>query len=432
MARLLIHFARYGPYHHARLRAAHTVLAPLGWEVIGLEIAGTDATYVWDDCKSGADGPQVVTAFPDRIYEQITRFQYRQSLLPLLESLKPDVMAIAGWGSVDARQCSAWCRRKNVRRIVMSETRAADGRRVWWKEQWKRHLLSGFDGALVGGASHRDYLIQLGMRRDCIERGYNVVDDGYFAAEAERHKKAALSQQRPYFLASNRFIERKNLMRLVEAYASFSHQRSLKAPASPPWSLVLLGDGDQKPALMARARELGLEVVAAAPWEEDAKTTALTMHAGAMPMAASDRSQWLRPVVYFPGFRQIEELSRFYAHAGCFIHPAMEEPWGLVINEAMASGLPVLSSVNVGAAEELVDDGVNGWKFDPADTEALAALMLTLSTQRPESLEAMGAASRRILAERAPTAAFGRGLASLLTRVGESGWAFQTRLMSIL
>jgi glycosyltransferase involved in cell wall biosynthesis len=418
MPRLLIHFARYGPYHQARLRAARMVLAPLGWEVIGLEIAGTDATYAWDDRKSGADSPEVVTAFPDRIYEQIARFEYRQSLMPLLDSLKPDAMAIAGWGSVDARLCSAWCRKKNVRRIVMSETRAADGRRVWWREQLKRHLLSGFDGALVGGASHRDYLIQLGMRRDCIERGYNVVDDGYFAAEAERHKKTALTQQRSYFLASNRFIERKNLLTLIEAYASFSHQLSLKAPALLSWSLCLLGDGDQKSALMARARELGLEVVAAAPWEEDAKTTAPIMHAGAGPMAASDRNQRLRPVVYFPGFRQIEELSWFYAHAGCFIHPAMEEPWGLVINEAMASGLPILTSANVGAAEELVDDGVNGWKFDPADMEALAALMLAFSTQRPESLKAMGAASRRILAERAPTAAFGRGLASLLSRVG--------------
>jgi 1,2-diacylglycerol 3-alpha-glucosyltransferase len=418
MPRLLIHFARYGPYHQARLRAAHMVLAPLGWEVIGLEIAGTDATYAWDESKSRVDGPQVVTAFPDRIYEEITRSQYRPTLLPLLHSLKPDAMAIAGWGSVDARQCLAWCRRKNVRRIVMSETRAADGRRVWWKEQLKRHLLSEFDGALVGGASHRDYLIQLGMRRDCIERGYNVVDDGYFAAETERHKKAACRQRRPYFLASNRFIERKNLLRLIEAYASCSHYLTPTAPESTPWSLCLLGDGDQKAALMARASELGLDVVASAPWEVDVHHATSATHTGAKAMAATEQRQRFRPTVYFPGFRQIEELPRFYAHAGCFIHPAMEEPWGLVINEAMASGLPVLSSSNVGAAKELVDDGLNGWKFDPTDVKALADLMLTLCSQRPENLESMGAASRRILAERAPTVAFGHGLASLLSRVG--------------
>jgi hypothetical protein len=67
MPRLLIHFARYGPYHHARLKAAHEVLAPLGWEVIGLEIAGTDSTYASNEAKGSADGPRVVTAFPGSI-----------------------------------------------------------------------------------------------------------------------------------------------------------------------------------------------------------------------------------------------------------------------------------------------------------------------------------------------------------------------------
>jgi 1,2-diacylglycerol 3-alpha-glucosyltransferase len=255
------------------------------------------------------------------------------------------------------------------------------------------------------------------MRSDRIEMGYNVVDDGYFAQEAERHKKTGRRQHRPYFLASNRFIERKNLLRLIEEYASSWHQLSLKAPKLTPWSLCLLGDGDQKLALLARARELGLDVVDAAPWNVEAQRKPFKTPTHDLAMGGTARPQRFEPTVYFPGFRQIDELSRFYAHAGCFMHPAMEEPWGLVINEAMASGLPMLSSANVGAAEELVDDGVNGWKFDPTDVKALADLMLSVSTQRPERLESMGFASCRILAGRAPTA-FGHGLASLLTRVG--------------
>jgi len=72
MPRLLIHFARYGPYHHARLKSAAEALAPLGWEVIGLEIAGTDATYAWDETKSKTTSARVITAFPGRVYEEIT------------------------------------------------------------------------------------------------------------------------------------------------------------------------------------------------------------------------------------------------------------------------------------------------------------------------------------------------------------------------
>jgi glycosyltransferase involved in cell wall biosynthesis len=563
--RLLIHFARFGPYHHARLRAAHEVLGPLGWEVIGLETAGTDATYAWDATKGAADGARVVTAFPGRVYEEITAAEYRATLLPLLGSLKPNAMAIAGWGSTDARICLDWCRKHGVRRFVMSETRAADGKRVWWKELVKRYLISRFDGALVGGKSHRDYLVSLGMKPERIAFGYNVVDNGYFsektqdyktqdtrrkergqrsegggeerelsvvgcqlsegkgegdrgqgtsniehrtltiertgedggrragpapstkhAAEPQNQAQSTRHQARgvaaPFFLASNRFIERKNLARLIEAYAEYvkrcpstvvrgrneevRKEESGVGGQAPglvsclpgiagqaatgvfersdlvsPWHLVLLGDGELKPALIAQCQRLGLTVIESAPWEvpghtpeqgtsniehrtsnfdkeqstkhEEPSTAAQSLPSTKHKAQSTKHAPQARGTVFFPGFRQIEELPRFYAHAGCFVHPALEEPWGLVLNEAMAVGLPVLSSNNVGAAEELVEDGVNGWKFDPEDAEQMASLMAKISAFN-FTLSAFASASRRILEERCPTRAFGEGLLRLL------------------
>lgn len=394
--RLLIHFSRYGPYHRARLKSATEALAPLGWDVIGLEIAGTDSTYDWDKTKSEKTDPRVITAFTDRVYEEITAVEYRRVLFPLLDSLAPTVIAIAGWGSTDAQYCLSWCRKNNTRRIVMSETRAADGHRVWWKEWIKRYLISRFDGALVGGKSHRDYLVKLGMCADKIRYGYNVVDNEYFANESLKHRIADSPTPLAYFLSSNRFIDRKNLSRLIEAYSSYIQKSSVNQ--SPIWPLVLLGDGKQKSSLIVKCHALGLTVIESAPWESP------------LPPDPSTPSQG---TVYFPGFRQIEELPRFYAHANCFIHPALEEPWGLVINEAMACGLPILSSNNVGASEELIDDGVNGWKFDPEDTETLAALMVKISI--PDfPLSTFSEASRQILEARCPTKAFGQGLAGLL------------------
>jgi glycosyltransferase involved in cell wall biosynthesis len=578
--RLIIHFARYGPYHHARLRAAHEVLSPQGWEVIGLETAGQDATYAWDESKGAGGGPRVVTAFPGRVHEEIRAAEYRQVLRPLLDSLRPDAMAIAGWGSGDARTCLDWCRRNQVRPIVMSETRAADGRRVWWKERIKRFLISRFDAALVGGESHRDYLVNLGMKPEHIAFGYNVVDNEYFEEECLKVRKSEglkvgeeqlrernqvsgakeeddkapdvseitdhgspITAHSPYFLASNRFVERKNLSRLVEAYASYvrrgqgpevrgqetgvseetegdcaqtsqieNHQSSIVNP-SPLWNLCLLGDGELKADLITQCKGLGLEVIAAAPWESSVITgsclppplsSSLTTdpcplapdssashshlaplgtsglaqrsgptdpcplppdssasHSHLAPMGTSGLAQrsgptdpWPLPpdssashshlapmgtsglaqrsgptdpwplttdpcpltpgTVYFPGFRQIEELPRFYAAAACFIHPALEEPWGLVLNEAMACGLPILASRNGGAAEELVVDGVNGWGFDAADVADMASALERVAALADDELRQFGAASERILEERCPTAAFGRGLRELL------------------
>ena len=193
MRRLLVHFARYGAYHRARLRTAVEALAPHGWEVFGLEIASTDSTYAWAEVAPPTEKdigePLIITAFPGLVHEEITAAEYRRVLHPLLDGLAPDAMAIAGWGSRDAASCLSWCRRHEVRRIVMSETRHADGRRVWWKEMLKHYVIARFDAALVGGKSHRDYLVKLGLPADKIRLGYNVVDNGYFAAEAERWRE---------------------------------------------------------------------------------------------------------------------------------------------------------------------------------------------------------------------------------------------------
>jgi glycosyltransferase involved in cell wall biosynthesis len=413
MARLIIQFTRYGPYHHARLRSARQAFAGSGWEVIGLEVAGTDETYAWDEVSNGGgEGTGLLTVFPGRVYEQIAPRELRRGMLERLDAVAADAVVIAGWGSVDARTCLAWCRRRRVPGIVMSETRAADGHRVWWKEQLKRLLIARYDGALVGGASHKEYLISLGMRSERIHTGYNVVDNGYFAAESARYRSAEPTPQQAYFLASNRFIERKNLTTLISAYAGYVRQAQACAterprrdrmdaplghgPSSAIWPLVLLGDGELKSTLFAKCIELGLTVIKSAPWEtaETRPSPSATLPAG---------------TVYFPGFRQLEELPRFFAHAGCFVHPALEEPWGLVINEAMACGLPILSSRNVGAAEELVVDGVNGWLFNATDMKEIRDCLLRVSAPGFPSA-AFAASSRQLLENRAPLAAFGDGL----------------------
>jgi glycosyltransferase involved in cell wall biosynthesis len=399
---LVIHFARFGPYHHARLKAAMQALQPIGWQVVGLETAGSDATYAWDAENRADFEPPLITAFPNRVHEEISRAECKQGLYPLLSKLQPDAMAIAGWGSNDALTSLGWCRQHGVKSIVMSESREVDGRRVWWKEWIKRLLIRRFDRALVGGKSHRDYLVKLGMSSDRIRLGYNVVDNAFFLGQSSswRVKDHQLGVAiNPYILASNRFVPRKNLIRLVQAFAAVTCTETLDDPGTS--DLCLVGDGPERAALLSTCEALGLPVVDSAPWEVNSVVSS----------AATG------PRVFLPGFRQIDELPRFYAHACCFVHPAISEPWGLVINEAMACSLPVLSSTNCGAAEELVCDGVNGYLFDPLNTAAITRCLKTFLNLSPEVRAEMGAASALTLERICPVDAFGTGLRELLSEL---------------
>ncbi|WP_255441675.1 glycosyltransferase [Cyanobium sp. BSA11S] len=278
----------------------------------------------------------------------------------------------------------------------MSETREADGRRLWWRERLKARRIRSFAAALVGGQSHQAYLRKLGFGGP-ISLGYDVIDNQFFQAQAQRYRREASAQGltlRPYLLASNRFVGRKNLGSLLDAFA----QVAASIDSSQPFDLCLLGDGQQRAMLEQRCRHRGLPCLKAAPWD---------------PQAISEPSDSCR--VLFPGFRQIDELSRFYAHAVAFVHPALSEPWGLVINEAMAAALPILCSSNVGAAEELLEEGVNGFLFNPADTHSIAACLRRFLALSDQEQLAMGQASSRLLAERCPTSAFGEGLHLLLS-----------------
>jgi len=179
------------------------------------------------------------------------------------------------------------------------------------------------------------------------------------------------------------------------------------------WPLVLLGEGKLREELEALCIELGLRTATSADAACASRGSGnlircnnLVSNSPSLCSVSSVVDSPMHPIdmglVVFAGFRQIEELPFFYRGAGAFIHPAISEPWGLVINEAMASGLPILSSKNVGAAEELVRDGINGFTFDPENIQELTSVLVTMAEMRVEQRAAMGEASRRMIADWGP------------------------------
>ena len=112
--------------------------------------------------------------------------------------------------------------------VVMSESSRQDEPRTWWKEAIKRRIVGLYSAALVGGQRHVEYLAELGMPRERIFTGYDVVDNRYFRHKAEevRSQRSEVRQKyalpENYFLASARFIEKKNLSTLIRSLRGIS------------------------------------------------------------------------------------------------------------------------------------------------------------------------------------------------------------------
>ena len=400
--KVAILFDNFGPYHLARLIGASRVV-----EVLGVEFAGSSHDYVWERSEA-SHTLRTETLFPESSSRQVATRDFKDRLTKVLEDFAPDAVAIPGWSGRGAFLALEWCGKNKVPAIVMSESTAHDEVRSHWREWIKRQYVGQCAAALVGGCPHQKYMQDLGMAPERIQQGYDAVDNHYFKEKAESIKLEHASSEGHafpgnYFLVSARFIEKKNLFRVLDAYASYSHASDNLTSAR--WPLVMLGDGELKSQLLAHCAKLGLNVVVGAPWESSATTDSSNLTSG---------------TVFFPGFRQIDELPLFYAHAGTFIHASTTEQWGLVVNEAMACGLPVIVSKRVGCADDLVQEGVNGFTFDPYDVDALSGLMSRISSLPSEKLTEMGRHSEEMISSWGPER-FGAGLKAAVDKALELG-----------
>jgi glycosyltransferase involved in cell wall biosynthesis len=129
------------------------------------------------------------------------------------------------------------------------------------------------------------------------------------------------------------------------------------------------------------------------------------------PLRATLNSQLstlnLNEHVHLPGFKPYDELPVYYALASAFVHASTTEQWGLVVNEAIASGLPVIVSDRCGCVPEVINS--NGFTFNPTSENELTARLLEMASLSDEERKRLGDNSYRIAANFAPER-FGEGL----------------------
>lgn len=346
--KVVLFFANYGPYHLSRLDACHNLAKKLDWAIVPLELTRLGIAYDWET-QIDKLSLHILSILGNQEPNQVGFSYLLQSLNKTLQRINPDVIAIAGYSRPVMLAAQVWCFCFQVPTILMSDSKEDDAQRNWFFEKIKTLLIQKYSAALVAGRPHKRYLVNLGMAPESIFLGYDVVGNESFSPKNINHHSRPIKKQ--FFLAINRFLYRKNLLFVLDAYAAF------RLKSSFPWDLVLCGSGQMLPEIKKKIDQHNLE-----------------------------------NYVHLPGFLQQKQLLPYFATSSCFIHASLQEQWGLVVNEAMAASLPVLVSNRCGCFEDLVIEGVNGYGFDPENQQQLTNLMIKISSGDVD-LESMGKAS---------------------------------------
>lgn len=353
-------FVNFGPYHIARLTALRAIA-----KVDAIEYAMEQGLYGWIVDKSKL---QLLT-LQDSALEDRTPWWFAKSLLRLwryLARVRPTSILIPGYADTLSVTAALWGRFNGTRNVLMFESTEGDFPRYRFKEAVKSVLVRMlYDTALVGGIRSADYLKRLGMPADRVFKKYDIIDNHCFE-EGVRTLRADSDRRdwqlpQDYFVIVARLSPEKNLSAVLNAFHMY---RALGGR----WDLVIVGRGPQMAELLSITKDLG---------EEE--------------------------TVRFVGFKNGPELLPYYAFANCFILNSIREPWGLVVNEAMASGLPVIVSSACGCVPELVKEGQNGYIVDPESCNSLVEAMHRMEHLPVDVRNRMAAASSAIIEEFSPS-----------------------------
>jgi glycosyltransferase involved in cell wall biosynthesis len=266
-----------------------------------------------------------------------------QKVAGALQKANPDVIVCGGYNYLASWQALRWARRNRTPFLLWCESTANDnraGHRVI--ESLKKSFFDKCDGCIVPGTAAGKYARQMGVSPEYIFMAPNAVDNELFASHANDARRNAprvradLNLPAQYFLFAGRLVKLKGIFELWEAYGSLNE--NLRSQ----FGLVFAGDGPLRPELESLAKLV------------------------------------CPGTIRFTGFVQRDQLASYYGLADCLVFPTHSDPWGLVVNEAMACGLPVICGQSAGCAADLVKE--NGRLIDSQNVDQLALVMQEIAT----------------------------------------------------
>ena len=259
------------------------------------------------------------------------RFSYSGSLR-VIKKEKPDFVIVTGFTMATANALWAGKFGEHKTLIWSGTTQAAHGKFALMKKLWRKVLGNFAAGFICYGSHARRHLVEyLGLSPHKMHISFNTVDTSFFDERTLELRLGIPNRgDRVKQLTSISYLtERKDQGALVQLVARLKEKRS-------DFVLNIIGDGDQRKTLQKMIDDAGLQ-----------------------------------EHVMLLGHKQKEELPTYLAETDVFLFHTKYDIWGLVLNEAMAAGLPCLSSINAGSSYDLIKEGENGYVVDFNDQKGV-------------------------------------------------------------
>ena len=347
--KILIVLRNIGPYHNSRFES----LIKSKLDLTVLETRPDSQEYLWG--KSNNYNYKVYkfpkSLFPEEDSPNKVIDSFYKKFIP---SIDPDVLISVGWADRSYQRLLLYGNTFKIPVIIVSDSIIKvekNKRRIFIKEFIKKIILRGYSSAFVAGTESKDYLLRLGFDESKIFSPWDVIDNNFYKNHSPDHNIT----KNNYFLCVSRLLERKNLLNLIKSYSDYQNHGG-------KWGLKIIGSGDQYTKLIKMS-----EIIKN---KEDFEII-----------------NWL----------QIDELVDFYKNSSAFILPSFFDNWGLVVNEAIASGLPCIISKNCGCAVDLIKHNNTGLIFDPHNTKELSLCMKKIENQNKKEREKMVSLARHNL-----------------------------------
>lgn len=293
----------------------------------------------WEDMPKINYEYEILPGYPLRLKkrEDTITFWLNHSVGKALKNSGCKLVMISGWETLACFSAGWFCHRSGTPYMVFSSSTELE--KSWRRTLTKplvRRFVKNAVSYVVCGKQAKDYLVSLGAMPERIFSIVNGVDNDFFIKNSrlsDEDKKTLKNSlglpSGPIVLFVGQLIKRKGILILLEAFR-------LLRESGVTVSLLIVGTGQLEKEIKEFADKY------------------------------SDKS------IYLTGHIEMKDLPKYYGIADIFILPSLEEVWGYVVNEAMASGLPVIVSDVVGAADELVDDGKTGIIVPAGSANAVA------------------------------------------------------------